>query len=235
MHNLHEHPCGFHFFNLALNPFTFVEFLICSGTSAHVFGPLKKIGKEIVSEPYETVRVFSVSKVCFLNDKDFWIMENRIHEIWREVIFHFIHCEFLEVSIMYRDRVINIYKFLKGWGHCTPILKVFHVAYLFYCLKFYYLWNIHINGNYPNWDSIKALVRARSLSLSRNLEMRASAWSFKLPFLHIFDTCFVKSSLNQSIKVFMSLSKHSGQFEEFLFDPQVVNVWWIISWRKYIN
>ena len=47
------------------------DYLICSGTSVHVLGPLK----EIVSDPYEyfPYRMFAY----FLIDKDFEIMETK--------------------------------------------------------------------------------------------------------------------------------------------------------------
>ena len=40
--------------------YKFVEFLTLAGTSAHVFGPLC----DIVFNPYETVRIFSVLYIC---------------------------------------------------------------------------------------------------------------------------------------------------------------------------
>ena len=41
----------------------------------------------------------------------------------------------------------------------------------------------------------EGFIRVRSLSLFKHFEIRASAWSFKLAFLQIFDTCSVKSNL----------------------------------------
>ena len=57
------------------------------------------------------------------------------------------------------------------------------------------LWNIHINGQYPNWDSMKALFRIRNFSLFVNFEILARACNFRPAFLHMLDTCSVKSSL----------------------------------------
>ena len=52
----HERPQVFNINSL----YKFVEFLTLSGTSAHVFGPLC----DIVFNPYETVRIFSVLYIC---------------------------------------------------------------------------------------------------------------------------------------------------------------------------
>ena len=41
LHNLHVHPIGSHVLILALNSVNVFEDFISSGTSAHVFGPLK--------------------------------------------------------------------------------------------------------------------------------------------------------------------------------------------------
>ena len=50
------HPSGFHCFILALNSDRDFAFLMSSGTSYHVLGPLKLI----VSVPWETVCTFEV-------------------------------------------------------------------------------------------------------------------------------------------------------------------------------
>ena len=50
-------------------------------------------------------------------------------------------------------------------------------------------WNIHMDGQYSNCDSIKALKRIRLFLNRRNLATLVKSLSFLLAFEQIFDTC----------------------------------------------
>ena len=58
LHNLHLHSTAFHDFILALNSSKVLAFFMLEGVCVHSSGPLY----ESVSDPYVTVRIFSVLK-----------------------------------------------------------------------------------------------------------------------------------------------------------------------------